>query len=100
MTSSSTIQKVQQQLEGAEARRETMLDQLAEVNDQAKFDSQRCKQLEKEVRHLSLCTKLLDALSARLKLLQKAGIAEAVAAELLEMKGCLASLYSFSASGA
>ena len=88
MTGSSRLHEVQQELEGTEARREALLVQLAEVNDQAKFDSQRCKHLESEVRHPSSQARFRifvlsrHALSAKSKLLQEAGTAEELAARL------------------
>ena len=48
---SSKLQESQRQLEETKLKRDALLNQLSEVSDEARFDSERCKQLEKEVRH-------------------------------------------------
>lgn len=70
--SNSMLQEVQETLEESQSRKEALLNQLAEISDQAKFDSQRCKQLETEVKRLPFHSrKSLAVLSACFQLLQE-----------------------------
>lgn len=44
-----TLKESQRRLQEAELMGQTLTDKLAEVNDEAAFDAQRCKHLEAEV---------------------------------------------------